>query len=116
MSVQSRLPPIGLAGAIDPSGRIRRIRLQMGPGAAKAGERRRVATPGQRQIDHCAAGKRDQRLMGEATTVDLENAAIVESKRLSEALELCRKMKAELPPLKRLRKSPSRRTMSSHMF
>jgi hypothetical protein len=46
----------------------------------------------------------------------VDQGAIVENKRLAEALELCRKMQAELPPLKRGRKSPSRRTMPSHMF
>ena len=30
--------------------------------------------------------------------VEVDQGAIVENKRLSEALELCRKMQAELPP------------------
>jgi hypothetical protein len=46
----------------------------------------------------------------------VDQGAIVENERLSEALELCRRMQAELPPLKRRRKSPSRRVVTSHMF
>jgi hypothetical protein len=46
----------------------------------------------------------------------VDQGAIVENKRLGEALELCRKMQAELPPLERRRKSPSRRLMPSHLF
>jgi len=45
----------------------------------------------------------------------VDQGAIVENKRLSEALELCRRMQAELPPLKR-QQTPSRRAQTSHMF
>lgn len=46
----------------------------------------------------------------------IDQGAIVENKRLSEALELCRQMQAELPVLRRSRKSPSRKVQPSHMF
>jgi hypothetical protein len=46
----------------------------------------------------------------------VDQGAIVENKRLSEALELCRRMQAELPPLKRRRTSPSRRIAPSQIF
>lgn len=45
----------------------------------------------------------------------VDQGAITENKRLSEALELCRQMQAELPPLKRVR-GPSRRAVPTHMF
>ena len=46
----------------------------------------------------------------------VDQGAITENKRLSEALELCRKMQAELPPLARRRQSPSRRIAPSKVF
>jgi hypothetical protein len=41
---------------------------------------------------------------------------IVENKRLSEALEMCRAMQAELPPKLRSRKAPARTAQAEHMF
>jgi hypothetical protein len=46
----------------------------------------------------------------------VDQGAITENKRLGEALELCRKMQAELPPLERRRLSPSRRIAPSQVF
>jgi hypothetical protein len=46
------------------------------------------------------------------TKVDL--GAIVENKRLSEALELCRAMPAEPPPKLRRRKAPTRTAQVDH--
>jgi len=46
----------------------------------------------------------------------VDQGAITDNKRLSEALELCRQMQADLPPVRRKRLSPSRRTMPSHIF
>lgn len=46
----------------------------------------------------------------------VDQGAIVENKRLSEALELCRKMQAELPPKVRSRKAPARSAQIGHMF
>jgi len=46
----------------------------------------------------------------------VDQGAIVENKRLSEALELCRAMQAELPPKLRSRKAPARTSQAGHMF
>jgi hypothetical protein len=46
----------------------------------------------------------------------VDQGAIVENKRLSEALELCRQMQAELPPKLRSRKAPARTSQADHMF
>jgi hypothetical protein len=46
----------------------------------------------------------------------VDQGAITDNKRLGEALELCRKMQAELPPLARRRPSPSRRIAPSQVF
>lgn len=46
----------------------------------------------------------------------VDQGAIVENKRLSEALELCRKMQAELPPKLRSRKAPRRSAQVGHRF
>jgi hypothetical protein len=46
----------------------------------------------------------------------VDQGAIVENKRLSEALELCRAMQAELPPKLRSRKAPARSAQPEHMF
>ena len=46
----------------------------------------------------------------------VDQGAIVENKRLSEALEMCRKMQAELPPKLRSRKAPARTAQAQHMF
>ena len=46
----------------------------------------------------------------------VDQGAIVENKRLSEALELCRAMQAELPPKLRSRKAPARTAQAEHMF
>lgn len=46
----------------------------------------------------------------------IDQGAIVENKRLGEALELCRKMQAELPPKLRSRKAPARSAQTEHMF
>ena len=45
----------------------------------------------------------------------VDQGEIVENKRLSEALELCRKIQAELPPIRR-RASSSRKVQTTHMF
>ena len=45
-----------------------------------------------------------------------DQGAIVENKRLSEALEMCRAMQAELPPKLRSRKAPARTSQAEHMF
>lgn len=54
------------------------------------------------------------RTFDRVTRVDL--GAIVENKRLSEALEMCRTMLAELPPKLRSRKAPARTSQAEHMF
>lgn len=41
---------------------------------------------------------------------------MIENKRLSEALEMCRAMQAELPPKLRSRKAPARTAQAEHMF
>jgi hypothetical protein len=46
----------------------------------------------------------------------VDQGAIVENKRLSEALELCRAMQAELPPKLRSKKAPARTAQAEHMF
>jgi Winged helix-turn helix len=46
----------------------------------------------------------------------VDQGAIVENKRLSEALEMCRAMQAELPPKLRSRKAPARTAQAGHMF
>jgi hypothetical protein len=46
----------------------------------------------------------------------VDQGAIVENKRLSEALEMCRAMQAELPPKLRSRKAPARTAQTEHMF
>jgi hypothetical protein len=46
----------------------------------------------------------------------VDQGAIVENKRLSEALEMCRAMQAELPPKLRSRKAPARTAQPSHIF
>lgn len=46
----------------------------------------------------------------------VDQGAIVENKRLTEALELCRKLQAELPPQRRSRKGPARSAQPAHMF
>jgi len=46
----------------------------------------------------------------------IDQGAIVENKRLSEALEMCRAMQAELPPKLRSRKAPARTAQAEHMF
>lgn len=46
----------------------------------------------------------------------VDQGAIVENKRLSEALEMCRKMQAEFPPKLRSRKAPARTAQAEHMF
>jgi hypothetical protein len=46
----------------------------------------------------------------------VDQGAIVENKRLSEALEMCRAMQAELPPKQRSRKAPARTAQAEHMF
>jgi hypothetical protein len=46
----------------------------------------------------------------------VDQGAIVENKRLSEALEMCRQMQAELPPKLRSRKAPARTAQAEHMF
>ncbi len=46
----------------------------------------------------------------------VDQGAIVENKRLSEALEMCRAMQAELPPKLRSRKAPARTSQPEHMF
>lgn len=46
----------------------------------------------------------------------VDQGAIVENKRLSEALEMCRAMQAELPPKVRSRKAPARTAQAEHMF
>jgi hypothetical protein len=46
----------------------------------------------------------------------VDQGAIVENKRLSEALEMCRAMQAELPPKLRSKKAPARTSQQRHMF
>ena len=46
----------------------------------------------------------------------VDQGAIVENKRLSEALELCRTMQAQLPPKTRSSIAPARTSQPSHMF
>jgi hypothetical protein len=46
----------------------------------------------------------------------VDQGAIVENKRLSEALELCRTMQAKLPPIRRSRHAPARSDQTSHRF
>jgi hypothetical protein len=46
----------------------------------------------------------------------VDQGAIVENKRLSEALEMCRRMQAQLPPKMRSRKAPARTAQHAHMF
>jgi hypothetical protein len=46
----------------------------------------------------------------------VDQGAIVENKRLSEALEMCRIMQAQLPPKLRSRKAPARTAQAAHMF
>jgi transposase len=46
----------------------------------------------------------------------VDQGAIVENKRLAEALELCRRMQADLPPLKRSGTTPRRSAQKTHMF
>jgi hypothetical protein len=46
----------------------------------------------------------------------VDQGAIVENKRLSEALEMCRAMQAELPPKLRSRKAPAIASQGEHMF
>ncbi len=46
----------------------------------------------------------------------VNQGAIAENKRLSEALEMCRAMQAELPPKLRSRKAPARTAQPGHMF
>ena len=46
----------------------------------------------------------------------VDQGFIVENKRLGEALELCRRMQAELPPIRRSRSAPARSAQSAHMF
>lgn len=46
----------------------------------------------------------------------VDQGAIVENKRLSEALEYCRKLQETLPPIKRSRKAPMRSAQPAHMF
>jgi hypothetical protein len=46
----------------------------------------------------------------------VDQGTIVENKRLSEALEMCRAMQAELPPKLRSRKAPARTSQPQHMF
>jgi hypothetical protein len=46
----------------------------------------------------------------------VDQGAIVENKRLSEALEMCRAMQAELPPKLRSRQAPARTAQAENMF
>jgi hypothetical protein len=46
----------------------------------------------------------------------VDQGAIVENKRLSEALEMCRAMQAELPPKLRSRKAPARTSQEGHIL
>lgn len=46
----------------------------------------------------------------------VDQGGIVENKRLSEALEMCRAMQAELPPKLRSLKAPARTAQAEHMF
>jgi hypothetical protein len=46
----------------------------------------------------------------------IDQGAIVENKRLAEALELCRQMQRDLPPLKRSTITPSRSAQPRHIF
>jgi hypothetical protein len=46
----------------------------------------------------------------------VDQGASVENKRLSEALEMCRAMQAELPPKLRSRKAPARTAQAEHIF
>jgi len=46
----------------------------------------------------------------------IDQGAIVENKRPSEALEMCRAMQAELPPELKSRKAPARTAQNGHMF
>jgi hypothetical protein len=46
----------------------------------------------------------------------VDQGAIVENKRLSQTLELCRKMQAELPPKLRSRRAPARTAQTERMF
>ena len=59
-------------------------------------------------------GRMPYRTFDRITRVD--QGAIVENKRLSEALELCRKIQAELPPKLRSKKAPARSAQPEHMF
>jgi hypothetical protein len=46
----------------------------------------------------------------------VDQGAVVENKRLTEALELCRRMQADLPPLKRSVTAPRRSAQGQHIF
>ncbi len=46
----------------------------------------------------------------------VDQSSIVEYKRLSEALEMCRAIKAKLPPKLRRRKAPARTSQRAHTF
>ena len=46
----------------------------------------------------------------------VDRGAIVENKRLNEALGMCRAMQAELPPKLRSRKAPARTAQHGHLF
>jgi hypothetical protein len=46
----------------------------------------------------------------------VDQGAIVENNRLSEALEMCRTMQAELPPKLRSRKAPAQAARPAHLF
>jgi hypothetical protein len=46
----------------------------------------------------------------------IDQGAVVENKRLTEALELCRRMQADLPPLKRSVTAPRRSAQGQHIF
>ena len=46
----------------------------------------------------------------------VDQGAIVENKRLTEALDLCRALQAELPPKQRSRKAPARSAQAAHIF
>ena len=46
----------------------------------------------------------------------VDQGAVVENKRLTEALELCRRMQADLPPLKRSVTATRRSAQGQHIF
>jgi len=46
----------------------------------------------------------------------VDQGAVVENKRLTEALEYCKQLQEQLPPIKRSRKAPTRSAQNAHMF